>query len=108
MRTMAATVLRPASVSLERVEGTPETFRGLSLEINLKICPLNNRLVGKNICNNYYNYFSYQPYRKIIINNKVRSWNDFHLTEISEEDFKYAFNKALKEEQNIFSSFIDE
>ena len=56
----------------------------------------------------YYNYFSYKPYRKITIDNKVTSWNDFHLTEISEEDFKYAFNKALKEEQNIFSSFIDE
>ena len=56
----------------------------------------------------YYNYFSYKPYRKITITNKVTSWNDFHLTEISEEDFKYAFDKALKEEQNIFSSFIDE
>ena len=56
----------------------------------------------------YYNYFSYKPYRKITIDNKVRSWNDFHLTEISEKDFKDAFNKALKEEQNIFSSFIDE
>ena len=56
----------------------------------------------------YYNYFSYKPYRKITIANKVTRWNDFHLTEISEEDFKNAFNEALKEEQNIFSSFIDE
>ena len=47
-------------------------------------------------------------YKQFHIRHKVTSWNDFHLTEISEEDFKDAFNEALKEEQNIFSSFIDE
>ena len=56
----------------------------------------------------YYNYFSCKPYKKITITNKVTSWNDFHLTEISEKDFKNAFNKALKEEENIFLGFIDE
>ena len=56
----------------------------------------------------YYNYFSCKPYKKITIANKVTSWNDFHLTEISEKDFKNAFNKALKEEENIFLGFIDE
>lgn len=56
----------------------------------------------------YYNYLSCKPYKKITIANKVTSWNDFHLTEISEKDFKNAFNKALKEEENIFLGFIDE
>ena len=54
------------------------------------------------------NYMTLAGYKQFHIRHKVTSWNDFHLTEISEEDFKYAFNKALKEEQNIFSSFIDE
>ena len=54
------------------------------------------------------NYMTLAGYKQFHIRHKVTSWNDFHLTEINEEDFKYAFNKALKEEQNIFSSFIDE
>ena len=54
------------------------------------------------------NYMTLAGYKQFHIRHKVTSWNDFHLTEISEEDFKNAFDEAIKEEQNIFSSFINE
>ena len=40
------------------------------------------------------------------IRHKVTSWNDFHLTEISEKEFKRIFNKAIDIEKKIFSTFL--
>lgn len=45
-------------------------------------------------------------YKQFYIRHKVTSWNDFHLTEISEKEFKRIFNKAIDAEKKIFSTFL--
>ena len=45
-------------------------------------------------------------YKQFHIRHKVTSWNDFHLTEISEKEFKRIFNKAIDAEKKIFSTFL--
>lgn len=52
------------------------------------------------------NYLSLEGFKQFSIRHKVTSWNDFHLTEISEEEFKKAFNKAIDVEKKIFSAFL--
>jgi hypothetical protein len=47
-----------------------------------------------------------EGYKQFHIRHKVTSWNDFHLTEISEEEFKKIFNKAIDVEKKIFSAFL--
>ena len=56
----------------------------------------------------HYNSFNFDAWRQFQINNRVTSWNDFHLTEVSEEEFKRAFNKAIDIEKQLFSKFIDD
>jgi len=53
-----------------------------------------------------YNYMSLEGFKQFHIRYKVTSWNDFHLTEISEEEFKRIFNKAIDVEKKIFSAFL--
>jgi len=52
------------------------------------------------------NYMSLEGFKQFPIRYKVTSWNDFHLTEISEEEFKKIFNKAIDVEKQIFSAFL--
>jgi len=52
------------------------------------------------------NYMSLEGFKQFHIRYKVTSWNDFHLTEISEEEFKKIFNKAIDVEKKIFSAFL--
>jgi hypothetical protein len=52
------------------------------------------------------NYMFLEGYKQFHIRHKVTSWNDFHLTEISEEEFKKIFNKAIDVEKKIFSAFL--
>lgn len=52
------------------------------------------------------NYMALIGYKQFHIRHKVTSWNDFHLTEISEKEFKRIFNKAIDAEKKIFSTFL--
>ncbi len=52
------------------------------------------------------NYMFLEGHKQFHIRYKVTSWNDFHLTEISEEEFKKIFNKAIDVEKKIFSAFL--
>ena len=52
------------------------------------------------------NYMFLEGHKQFHIRYKVTSWNDFHLTEISEEEFKKTFNKAIDVEKKIFSAFL--
>ena len=52
------------------------------------------------------NYMTLAGYKQFHIRHKVTSWNDFHLTEISEKEFKRIFNKAIDIEKKIFSTFL--
>ena len=45
-------------------------------------------------------------HKQFHIRHKVTSWNDFHLTEISEKEFKKIFNKSIDIEKKIFSTFL--
>ena len=61
---------------------------------------VNTSVIGR------YNYMSLEGFKQFPIRHKVTSWNDFHLTEISEEEFKKIFNKAIDVEKKIFSAFL--
>ena len=52
------------------------------------------------------NYMFLEGHKQFHIRYKVTSWNDFHLTEISEEEFKRIFNKVIDVEKKIFSTFL--
>ena len=52
------------------------------------------------------NYMTLVGCKQFHIRHKVTSWNDFHLTEISEKEFKRIFNKAIDIEKKIFSTFL--
>ena len=52
------------------------------------------------------NAFDFWAWKQFIINHPVKSWNDFHLTEVSEEEFIKAFNKAIDTEKQLFIKFI--
>lgn len=52
------------------------------------------------------NMLAIQGCRRLHIKGKVTSWNDFHLTEINEEEFIKAFNKAIDTEKQLFIKFI--
>lgn len=52
------------------------------------------------------NYMTLVGCKQFQIRHKVTSWNDFHLTEISEKEFKRIFNKAIDIEKKIFSTFL--
>lgn len=52
------------------------------------------------------NHMFLEGYKQFHIRHKITSWNDFHLTEISEEEFKKTFNKAIDVEKKIFSAFL--
>ena len=52
------------------------------------------------------NYMSLAGYKQFYIRHKVTSWNDFHLTEISEKEFKRIFNKAIDAEKKAFYTFL--
>ena len=52
------------------------------------------------------NSFDFWAWKQFIINHHVRNWNDFHLTEISEDEFIKAFNKAIDTEKQLFIKFI--
>lgn len=52
------------------------------------------------------NYMFLEGHKQFSIRHKITSWNDFHLTEISEEEFKKIFNKAIDVEKKIFSAFL--
>lgn len=54
----------------------------------------------------HYNAFDFWAWKQFTINHKVTSWNDFHLTEITEEEFIKAFNKAIDTEKQLFIKFI--
>ena len=52
------------------------------------------------------NYMTLVGCKQFHIRHKVTSWNDFHLTEISEKEFKRIFNKSIDIEKKIFSTFL--
>ena len=52
------------------------------------------------------NYMTLAGDKQFHIRHKVTSWNDFHLTEISEKEFKRIFNKSIDIEKKIFSTFL--
>ena len=52
------------------------------------------------------NYMTLVGCKQFHIRHKVTSWNDFHLTEISEKEFKRIFNKAIDAEKKTFSTFL--
>ena len=52
------------------------------------------------------NYMSIDGYKQFHIRHKITCWNDFHLTEISEEEFKKLFNKAIDSEKKTFLTFL--
>lgn len=52
------------------------------------------------------NSFDFWAWKQFTINHTVRNWNDFHLTEISEDEFIKAFNKAIDTEKQLFIKFI--
>lgn len=52
------------------------------------------------------NYLSLEGLKLFHIRHKITSWNDFHLTEISKEEFKRIFNKAIDAEKKTFSTFL--
>ena len=52
------------------------------------------------------NYMSLEGHKQFHIRYRVTSWNDFHLTEVSEDEFIKAFNKAIDTEKQLFIKFI--
>jgi len=54
----------------------------------------------------HYSAFEFCGWRQFSVRGRIRNWNDFHLTEVSEEEFVKAFNKAIDTEKQLFIKFI--